>query len=577
MVVESAESSTSTALYLTVDEAQGRLAAPNDRAWSAAQRYLDRHLAGGGGQWWHQSELGLCAVFAQTADALHCAWRLPQLASAQPSEHWRLSLQNVPSEAGSAQGVWVAQMHGLAQLGADPLPLTGHRLRDVLLDPVDAQVEDLGLCHLKGHVAPERAYRLHPPCRPGRLRHRTTSFPRLVLLAPQAAHDSPEHRAFGPLLVDRVSHQLGRSSHVRLVHPLSSQSLAERPQAPTVAQRWLNADYVLSGTYRVVGQHGAGTLELQLTLQNAHDQAPVWAQSFKAQVGDVLSCESELVHAVSTGVHHAVLNAQMEWARQQPLRALSDYALLLNGVGLMHRSAPDDFDLSRQALLALLERHPDMGQAHAWLAKWHVLRVTRALTPAPEREAAPADAHATQALAAGDAAGLALAMQGFVRLHLKRDLAGALADLQACTHTHPNEPLAWLFLGVAESFADHGESAMSASQQALALSPLDPLLYYFESLAASSALVCGNAAQARLWCERSLRRHVMHLSTHRAYITALWMQGARARTQSAARQLLRLSPGYTVAQFVRTGSSAHTRLGQCVQAALAEAGIPLGQ
>jgi adenylate cyclase len=564
-----------TALYLTLDEAGGWLDAPHHQAWSCARRQLERQVASGGAHWWHRSDIGLCAVFDHTTDALRCAWRLPQLASAQPSDHWRLSLDTVASVP-STQGAQVAHLHALAQLGADRLPLAGHRLRDALLDPMDAQVEDLGLCHLKDQMAPERAYRLHPPSRhPGR-RARANDLPRLVLLAPQAAYDSPEHRAFGPLLVDRVSHQLGRSSHVRVVHPLSSRSLAARSQAPLVAQRWLGADYVLSGSYRVVGQQGAGTLQLHLSLQSARDQTPVWAHSFQAQVGDVLSSDSELVHAVSTGVHHAVLHAQLDWTRQQPLRALSDYALLLNGVGLMHRSAPDDFGVARQALLGLLERHPNMGQAHAWLAKWHVLRVTRALTQEPEHEAASADTHATAAMEANDAAGLARAMQGFVRLHLRRDLPGALADLQACTQEHPNEPLAWLFRGVAEAFADQGETAMRASQQALALSPLDPLLYYFESLAASSALVQGDAGQARTWCEQSLRRHVMHLSTHRAYITALWMQGERVLAQHAARQLLRLAPGYTVAQFVRTGSSAHTRLGRCVQAALTDAGIPVG-
>jgi hypothetical protein len=108
------------------------------------------------------------------------------------------------------------------------------------------------------------------------------------------------------------------------------------------------------------------------------------------------------------------------------------------------------------------------------------------------------------------------------------------------------------------------------------LSPLDPLLYYFESLAASSAIVSGDAAQARRWCEQSLRRNVMHLSTHRAYITALSMLGQTDAARQAALQMLRLAPGYTVAQFARSGSSARTRLGQCVQAALHEAGVPAG-
>lgn len=567
---------TGTALYITMNASVWRDDEPAlARAWSGAQRYVTRQLDTDGGGWWHRSAMGLCAVFAQRESALRCAWQLPGLPSLKPAERWRISLDATTPDLASWDGRQMARLHALAQLGDDAVPVLGDRLRDALLDPVDGAVEDLGLCHLKYVNSAVRAYRLHPPQHPP-LAQRLGGLPRLVLLPPLPAHDSPEHRAFGPLVVDRVSNQLGRSRHVQVVHPLSSRSLAKRPLADDVARQWLGADYVLSGRYRVLGEHGLGTMALDLVLHAARDGAAVWAQSFKAQVGDVLAADSALVHALSTGVHHAVLDAHMDWARQQPLRALDDYALLLTGVGLMHHSAPDDFGTSRQALLTLLDRSPEMGQAHAWLAKWHVLRVTRALTPSPEREAAQAELHAQQALVASDAEGLAQAMQGFVRLHLRRDVPGALADLRACTEQHPNEPLAWLFRGVAEAFSDVGEQAMQASQRALALSPLDPLLYYFESLSASSALVQGDFGLARRWCEQSLRRNVMHLHTHRALITALWLGGEPAAARLAAQRLLLLAPDYTVAKFAKTGGSAQTRLGVLIREALAQADVPSG-
>jgi adenylate cyclase len=572
-----------TALYLTVSPAEWAEDAANEHTWAVAERHLQRHIKAGAGQWWHRSATGLCVAFSQRQTALDCAWRMPLLAGLRPAGRWRLSL-DVVRAAGAVDVSQVARLHGLALLAPDSVPVMGHRLRDQLHDPVEAQVEDLGMCHLK-HLEPAlRAYRMHQPpsCVASMALPKTAApgLPRLVLLAPVAIADSPAHRSFGALLADRLSHQLGRSAHLRLVHTLSSQALARRAQtqaqAHEEARHWLAADYVLKGTYRVLGERGLGTLQLRLSLHELLGDSVVWAQEFRAEVGDVLAADSELVQAVSTGVHHAVLYAHMDWARQQPVRSLDDYALLLTGVGLMHRSAPDDLDVSRQALLALLERAPEMGQAHAWLAKWHVLRVTRALSPQPDQEADQAQAHAQRAMVASDAQGLARAMQGFVRLHLLRDLPGALSELQLCTQLHPNEPLAWLFLGVAESFADHGQHAMQASQRAMALSPLDPLLYYFESLAASSAIVSGDAAQARRWCEQSLRRNVMHLSTHRAYITALSMEGQIDAARQAALQMLRLAPGYTVAQFARSGSSARTRLGQCVHRALLDAGVPAG-
>jgi adenylate cyclase len=563
-----------TALYFAAGEFDGMEAPPSADDWAVAERYLSRQIKSEGGQWWHRSASGLCVAFPRRRAALHSAWRLPLLSGLKPSQRWRMSLDAVRHLVEVDVGQ-VARLHDLTQLADDKTPVVGHRLRDQLNEPLEAQLEDLGLCHFKGLHPAQRVYRLHKPVRPAAAVSDPDGLPRLVMLAPKARADSPAHRAFGALLVDRLAHQLGRSRHVRLVHPMSCRRLGAQEQAEDEAHRWLGADYLLQGHYRVLGSRGQGTLEVLLSLHSVRAGAVVWEQVFRAQVGDVLASESALVQAVSAGVHHAVLDAHMDWVRQQPIHTLGDYELLTAGVGLMHRSAPDDFDASRQALLALLERAPEMGQAHAWLAKWHVLRVTRALSTEPAQEAAAAQVHAQRAMVASDAQGLARAMQGFVRLHLQRDLPGALQDLRQACVQHPNEPLAWLFRGVAESFADVGIDAMHASRRALSLSPLDPLLYYFESLAASSAIVHGDGALARRWCEQSLRRNLMHLSTHRAYITALWMAGDLAAARRAALQMLRLAPGYTVAQFERSGSSARTRLGQCVHSALVQAGVPL--
>ena len=564
----------STVLYLTIGEADWGPEPPGPDTWAVAERYLERQIRAEGGHWLTRSATGLCVAFAQRQTALRSAWRLPQLSGLKPAGRWRLCLDALRASS-PWQPAQVATLHGLAQLATDSAPVVGYRLRDQLHDPVEAQVEDLGLCHLKYEDAAQRAFLLHRPKRPQRAADHAQGLPVLVLMAPTAKSDSPAHRVLGEFLVDRVSNQLGRSRHLRTVHPLSSRCLNGRSHASDDARAWLAADFVLDGHYQVIAEHGQGTVQLLLRLRAVRSDAMVWEQVFRAEVGDMLAADSELVHAVSTGVHHAVLEAHINWVRQQPLRQLGDYALLLAGVGLMHRSAPDDFDVSRQALLALLERAPEMGQAHAWLAKWHVLRVTRAISTEPAQEVAQAQAHAQQAMLASDAQGLACAMQGFVRLHLLRDLPSALQALGQATEQHPNEPLAWLFRGVALAFADRGEDAMQASARALALSPLDPLLYYFESLAASSAIVSGDAMQARRWCEQSLRRNLMHLHTHRAYITALCMQGEGDAARRAAQQMLRLAPGYTVAQFARGGSSAGTRLGQCICAALTQAGVPM--
>jgi hypothetical protein len=137
-----------TALYLTVSPAAWADHAPSEHTWAVAERHLQRRVKAGAGHWWHRSASGLCVAFFDRQAALDCAWRMPLLAGLKPAGRWRLSL-DVVNAAGGVDTVQVARLHGLALLADDCVPVMGHRLRDQLHDPIEAQVEDLGLCHLK--------------------------------------------------------------------------------------------------------------------------------------------------------------------------------------------------------------------------------------------------------------------------------------------------------------------------------------------------------------------------------------------------------------------------------------------
>ena len=466
------------------------------------------------------------------------------------------------------------QLIGLARAGeilAEP------GVGDRLVDGLDADVEDLGDCFLKHHENPVRVFRLSPPSPkvlPALDVGLAAELPCVAVVPMSTSSNDPAFGAVGDLLADRVIAALSRSQHVRVTSRLTASAFQGRDRNTELVGERTGARYLLSGRYRVIGRSLDGLLSVKAELTDTQTQTVVWAIEQRASVGELLSLESELVHALASGAHHAILQAHVEHHRQDPINSLSNYSLLLGGVTLMHRSAPAEFGNSRLWLEELLCRAPSMHVADAWLAKWYVLEVTRGLTSTPKAQAEVALSHARRARESADARSLGIAMEGFVQLHLRRDFPTASRLLDEAKRTNASESLAWLFDGVTRTFLDQPQAALHSSQQAIRLSPMDPLLYYYESLAASSAIVAKRYDDAIRLCQRSLRRNAVHSHTHRALITAHWLAGHPLQARAAATVLMKLSPGYSVEAFERTAASAGTPFGRSMSESLRHAGVP---
>lgn len=447
--------------------------------------------------------------------------------------------------------------------------------RDGLVDGLDVRIEDLGDCYVKHVAAPLRVYRIGEP---GPQPYLTSldetdrTLRQAIAVVPFASRNlGAERFAIGDLIAEGVIAQLARTPDMRVLSRMSTAAFRERPAAGQEIRAWLDADYVLGGSYVV---HDEKVL-ITATVSSTDDDQVLWSDQIQGALGDLLQANSELCHQIAETTHQALLDAPALQALTRPMPTLTSHTLMLAGVNLMHRSTVADFAASRRALDALVDRHPRAPASRAWLAKWYVLNATRGLATDRARDAQEALGHTGRALDIEPSNSLALAMEGFVYLHLKKDVTLAHARLDAALAANPNDPLAWLFRSVACSISGSTAEALGAAQRALALSPLDPLRYYYEALAASSALSAGQYARAIELSESSLRRNRTHAPTLRTLIAALVAIGQEPKARLIAAELMRLSPEFTVGAFREQSASAGFAFGKRIADAMLIAGVPL--
>jgi tetratricopeptide (TPR) repeat protein len=129
-------------------------------------------------------------------------------------------------------------------------------------------------------------------------------------------------------------------------------------------------------------------------------------------------------------------------------------------------------------------------------------------------------------------------------------------------------------MGTLHAFMGEGAVALDASERALSLSPLDPLRYFYDSLAASAAISATNYARAIELAKGSLRANRTHTSTLRALAIAQSLHGQIDEAKKTVAQLLQLEPTFTVTNFLLRSPSSEFEMGRICASALSNAGLP---
>ncbi len=446
-------------------------------------------------------------------------------------------------------------------------------LRDCLTAELDADIEDLGECHLKHVENTVRAYRIgpagHAPVIAASTPENTDFRPTIAVIPFEARSNEPEHFVIGELIADGIIAQLSRSPDIRVISRLSTTAFRGRTAIMPEVQSRLAATFVLSGSYIASG----GKILLMAELADTRKNEIVWAERISGDTGDLLQTQSELLNGLAAATCRALIDAEVQQSLTQPMPRLDSGSLLLGGISMMHRSSIQEFERSREVLSALVERHGRVASGRAWLAKWHVLKIVRGLSDDPRREARVALELTKRALDCESNHALTLSIEGLAYCQVLGEFDLADKSLTRAIASNPNESMAWLFKSVLSTMWGSAPDSVNESLFATALSPIDPLRYFFELITASALLTNNEYALAIEHAKKSVRANRHHAPTYRVLLTAQVESGAIADASMTLRDLLKEQPGMTVSSYLSIGSNNSVTRKRCAEA-LRAVGLP---
>ena len=507
---------------------------------------------------------GLMLEFASAQDCAKAGFALHYFSDLAnndqvPERHMHLRM-------GAHMAEFVADKHDIygtdVNLTARIATLSGPRefvvsagLRDYLTAGLDADIEDLGECHLKHVKEPLRAYRVGPVGHaPVIVAAKTTPEdfrPTIAVIPFEARSNDPEHFVIGELIAEGIISQLSRSPDLCVISRLSTTAFRGRSGAIAQVESHLGATFVLSGSYVASG----GKVLLMAELADARNNQVVWADRVSGDIMDLLATQSEIINQIATAASSALIASQIQQSLAQPLPRLDSGSLLLGGIALMHRSSLRDFDRSRQVLEALRERHNRAAAPRAWLAKWYTMRVIRGISDKPGKDTQLALEQTRRALDLSPDNALALAIEGYARCQLLGEADVAQTCIDQALELNPNEPLGWLYKSVWSAMWGSAENAVAEAEHAAQLSPIDPLKYFFDVILASAELTNGTHDRAVEFAKRSLRANRHHQPALRVLLQAQ-VEGEKLKdAYSTLRLLLVEVPNLTISNYLSMGSS----------------------
>jgi class 3 adenylate cyclase/tetratricopeptide (TPR) repeat protein len=461
----------------------------------------------------------------------------------------------------------------LAGLGRPGDIVVSTEVRDHVLTPMDAELEDMGECEVKGLLEPVRAYQVCPshsrpawrlPADP--LETRAT----LAVMPFDTVAQNGEGITIEQIVADDLTLALSASRFLRVTSRLSTNAL--RMRKPTLAElrEHLHADYVLSGSCLLHGNR----LAVRMELASTDDGSIVWADASTMSIGDLFDSPNPATEMAVAAVTSAIVECESRGERTRALPTLRSHSLLFGAISLMHRLSRRDFDRSRELLDAVRERHPRSPEPYAWLGKWHVMRFAQGWSTDPLEEARRAQRMTQKALELQADHSLALAFDGLSEGFLKGDLAASARRYEAALAANPNESFAWLFSSALHAYQERGRDAAQAARSALHLSPLDPMRYFFDSFVANAMLAAGRYQESIHIGQRSIRANCTHMPTYRSLAIAQMLGGLEEDARQTIARLQRIAPGYTCALFRERYPGRGAPHAAVYETALRAAGLP---
>lgn len=311
--------------------------------------------------------------------------------------------------------------------------------------------------------------------------------------------------------------------------------------------RELGVRYLLEGGVRKAGERIRITTQLIEVETGRH----LWVERYDRLLDDIFAVQDEIAMSVVGAVEPNLRRSEIERVMRKRPDSLDAYDLVMRAMPFVYQMMPDGAAAALPLLDRAIELEPEYSIAHA-LAGWcHHFRFRSGFG---DDERVAAVRHVRAAIAGGTDDATALAISGLVIWFDERDDTTAFGLFDRALMVSNSNFLALGCSAVGFAWTGQTEEAISRAENALRLSPFDPLNYLPYNALAVSFFVTERFGDAREAALKSVESNPHFVVPQLLLTAALVLLGRDAEVQAAAKRVLELDPTFTITRFSVTNN-----------------------
>jgi adenylate cyclase len=443
-----------------------------------------------------------------------------------------------------------ARLENIAEPGAVYISRT---VRDFVDGTPELVLEDLGERELKNIARPVQVFRIAPPQAIGAARAAAPAVPHkpsIAVLPFTNMSGDPEQEYFSDGMTEDLITDLSKISGLFIIARNSSFAYKGRSVKVQEIGRDLGVRFVLEGSIRKAGNR----VRITAQLIDAGSGGHLWAERFDRELTDIFATQDEVVEKIVAALAVNLTQGEAQRLRRRGTASVQAYETWLRARELLSRSTREAIAQAKAMYRRAIEIDPNFAAPHAGLSLAAISEYVSDWAADAEEALDEAERWARRALELDDQEPVSHMALGNVMLW-RRNHDGALAEFGRMIALDPN------FAQALEAFAI-----------AKRLDPHSPSIVLHFVAQANFSLGRYEAAAEHL-LERIARTPATDSS--RMLLAACYGHRGRADEARAAwAELMKINPGFSLAQRERVLPYKQPRDFQRIADGLAKAGLP---
>lgn len=304
--------------------------------------------------------------------------------------------------------------------------------------------------------------------------------------------------------------------------------------------RELGVRYLLEGSVRRSGNR----LRISAQLIDAATGAHHWGQNYDRELTEIFELQDDITQSVTAAIEPKLIAAEGVRSQHRSPEHLDAWDLVMRALAHYGRMTTRESETAIETLREAVRRYPDYGPAHSLLA--FALLVSSHVGWGPESDIfndAAELAHRAAELDDEDPwAHLALGYLAFAR----RQTGETVRQYRRALDLNPNFATAYGYLGWALAFDGQSEDAIRYFEQALRMSPHDPLKAFFYSGTCVAHYYARRYEEAVEWGRKAIMERPGFTAAHRILCASLAQAGNSEQTREAITALRGLQPNISI-------------------------------